>query len=188
MLPALCLSNNLENLISIHSRIEAIKAARHDCTAYVLQIFALEVRALEENPNVSPTKMRELLNSFLDDPRAKLGGDLEGYSSFLGAYRGSNSSPKGTAVMTILSMAMELPVLSLPSINSPAVLRCMTAATIPYNVSRGGQMSTTGTCSGTHHDTPHSLLIPVFAVKEFKQCQLLRHVSSPHYFNILHFC
>ena len=134
----------------------------------MLQIFALEVRALEENPNVSPTKMRELLNSFLDDPRAGLDGDLEGYSSFLGAYRGSNSSPKGTAVMTLLSMAMELPVLSLPSINSPAVLRCMTAATIPYNVSRGGQISTTGTCSATHKNTPHSLIRRAFAIKEFK--------------------
>ena len=111
----------------------------------MLQIFALEVRALEENPNVSPAKMRELLNSFLDDPRIGSDNDGDGYSSFLGAYRGSNSGTKGTSVMTILSMATELPVLSLPSINSPAILRCMSAATIPYSVSRGGQISTTGT-------------------------------------------
>ena len=116
----------------------------------MLQIFALEVRALEENPNSSPTKMRDLLNSFLDDPRAGSDVDSEGYSSLMGAYRGSNSGPKGTFVMTILSMAMELPVLSLPSINSPVILRCMSAATMPYSVSRGGQQGTTGTNATKH--------------------------------------
>ena len=59
---------------------------------------------------------------------------------------GSNhSSPEMMPVMTVLNMAVNLPVLTLPSIASPLILRCLQAATVPYSVSRGARTAAAGT-------------------------------------------
>lgn len=64
----------------------------------------------------------------------------------LGSLRGINSSSPGgiLPVMTILNVAIDLPVLSLPSIVSPILIRCLQAATVPFSVSRGGQAVSLG--------------------------------------------
>ena len=110
-----------------------MKAARHSCTAYVLQIFALELRAQERSPHFSPSKMKELLDLLFAASSAQRVG---GYNS---------NTPGGVLpVMTILNISIDLPVLSLPSIASPILIRCLQAATVPYSVSRGGQSPSIG--------------------------------------------
>jgi hypothetical protein len=127
-----------------YSQIEAIKAARHSCTAYVLQILALEIRTVEGSPSLSSMKLRETLDLLFHASRS---------SSPTGrVYRGPIShapgpGPRGLPVMTIFNMAVDLPVLSLPSISSPIIIRCLSAASVPYTVSRGGQASPTGDIS-----------------------------------------
>lgn len=123
-----------------YSQIEAIKAARHSCTAYVLQILALEIRTVEGSPNLSSMKLKETLDLLFHASRSS--SDPTGR-----VYRGPNSQslgPRCLPVMTIFNMAVDLPVLSLPSISSPIIIRCLSAASVPYTVSRGGQSSPTG--------------------------------------------
>ena len=123
----------------MYSQIEAIKAARHSCTAYVLQILALEIRTVEGSPNLSSMKLMETLDLLF---RAGSSSSHNGR-----VYRGPSShtpSPRNLPVMTIFNMAIDLPVLSLPSISSPIIIRCLSAASVPYTVSRGGQSTLTG--------------------------------------------
>ena len=117
------------------TQLEEVKAARHSCTAYVLQIFALELRAQEKNSNFSSTKMKELLD-LLFSPNG--GGDNDTL------WGNNQSSPGNMPVMTVLKMAVNLPVLTLPSIASPLIIRCLQAATVPYSVSRGARTAAAG--------------------------------------------
>ena len=117
------------------TQLEEVKAARHSCTAYVLQIFALELRAQEKKSNFSSMKMKELLDLLFSHNG---GGDND-------TLWGSNpSSSEKMPVMTVLNMAVNLPVLTLPSIASPLILRCLQAATVPYSVSRGARTAAAG--------------------------------------------
>ena len=109
----------------------------------MLQIFALELRAQEKSPNFSPLKIKELLALLFTATSANSGNRSSGLSfqsSMSGAGSGSGIMP----IMTLLDVAVDLPVLSLPSVVSPALIRCLQAATVPYTVSRGGRSSSTG--------------------------------------------
>ena len=105
----------------------------------MLQIFALELRAQGKSPNFSPTKMKDLLDLLFSTSSGN------GAAGERGIFSGCNNPSSGDMpMMTTLRMAVDLPVLSLPSIVSPIIIRCLQAATVPYTVSRGGRVSSAG--------------------------------------------
>ena len=158
----------------------------------MLQIFALELRAQEKSPNFSPLKIKESLALLFTATSANSGNRSSGLSltsSMSGAGSGSGIMP----IMTLLDVAVDLPVLSLPSVVSPALIRCLQAATVPYTVSRGGRSSSTGEREGEreretdrqsdcydyefYYEHTHSIL-HFYSLLLFSHLNIF-HVSSP---------
>jgi hypothetical protein len=119
----------------LSSRLDRIKAARHHCTAWVLQIYALELRMLETASNTSPTQLLDTLGMLFESAASEGGAGASGGMGPM--FTGSQATL--APVCALQRTVFDLPQLDLQSIASPIVLRSLTAATSPYSVGRGGK-------------------------------------------------
>ena len=108
------------------ARLETVKVARHHCTAWLLQIYALELRTLELAPNTSPSQLKETLGLLFE---------ASGGAGAGAGVGGASSLP----VCVLQKTAFDAPVLHLPPVTSPIIIRGLTVATVPLTVSEGGK-------------------------------------------------
>ena len=100
-----------------------VKAARHNCAAWVLRIFALEL--LEVTPAYSPEEIGDLLDWLF----------VSGAVQRAVADGSAVDTSGGVPMMAVLATALDLPAVDLPPGLSPLIQRCLNASTVPYTVS-----------------------------------------------------